>query len=226
MNARLLLVAFSLVAATASGCAFGDRHVVLQYPPPSGGAPPLARAPRPGITIVVHHFTDSRPRTPIGEVSNGFGMHTADVLAESDVTAWVAQAIAHDLTAAGYTVRWASQDAAGEPVQMSGQVLDAYCKAYFSYDADVSFSVQVSIDGKPVLTQLVVGRGGAGVNMAATESGYGESLAIALRDAVAHLAANLQAAVRTMPPPPPPVVPAPAAPAPYPGPTAASDPAS
>jgi hypothetical protein len=226
MNARSLIFVFSLVTATASGCAFGDRHVALQYPPPPDGAPLLARAPRPGITIVVHRFTDSRPVSRIGEVSNGFGMHTADVLAESDVTAWVAQAIARDLTAAGYNVRWATEDAASEPVQLSGQVVSTYCKAYFTYDADVSFAVQVSVGGRPVLNQLVVGRGGAGVNMAATESGYGQSLAIALRDAVAHLAAYLPGAVMTMPQGPPPVAPAPAAPVPYPGPAAASGPAS
>jgi hypothetical protein len=201
-----LLFALSLVVAGASGCAFGDRQVALQYPPPADAAPApaVARAPQRDITIVLARFSDDRTEKTIGEVRNGWGMHTADVLTDTDVTTWIARAIARDLKAAGYTVRKATAETAGERVQISGQVLTTYCRALMAYEGEVSFFVQVSVDGEPVLNKRFAGRGSSGVNWAATGDAYGESLAIALREAVAQLSKELRVVLEDLPPPPPP----------------------
>jgi hypothetical protein len=195
-----------LVTVGISGCAFGDRHVALNYPPPApADAPPpkLTPAPAKGITVVVARFTDERTEKPVGEVRNGFGMHTADVLAESDVTAWVMKAVGRELAAAGYTVRWAGKGTDAERVQLSGQTLTTYCRAMATYEGEVSFMAQLTVDGKLVFNKRITGKGGAGVNMAATEEGFGDSLSIALRDAMAHLLAELQPVARALGPAPP-----------------------
>jgi hypothetical protein len=197
----------------AVGCAFGDRHVALAYPPASTSespAPRLVPAPAKGITIIVAGFSDERDSSPIGEVRNGFGMHTADVLTDTDVTVWVAKAIARDLSAAGYKVKWAGPATASERIQKSGQVLTTYSRAYMTYEGEVSFMVQLTVDGKQVINKRMVGHGSSGVNFAATGEGYGESLSFALRGAVAELVAQLQPTLRALPPPPPPPAPTPA----------------
>jgi hypothetical protein len=201
---------FCVLAASLSGCAFGDRHVALNYPPPaseSSPAPRLAPTLARGTTIIISRFSDERGNTPVGEVRNGWGMHTADVLTETDVGTWVMRALAHDLAAAGYTVKWASPATAAERIQMSGQVLTAYCRAMMTYEGEVSFMVQLTVDGKPVINRRITGRGGAGMNWAASSEGYGESLSIALRSAIADLVAQIQPTLGRLPPPPPPPAP-------------------
>jgi hypothetical protein len=207
------VLGLSALAASISGCAFGDRQVTLNYPPPvsqEAPAPRLLSAPSRGMTIVVERFSDERGGGgPIGEVRNGWGMHTADVLTDTNVVVWAMKAVAHDLAAAGYTVKWAGPANDSERIQMSGQVLTAYCRAFMTYEAEASLMVQLTVDGKQVMNKRFFGRGGSGVNWAATGDGYGESLSIALRIAIADLVAQLQPALRALPPlPPPPSVPA------------------
>jgi hypothetical protein len=159
------------------------------------------------MTIVVVRFGDERDGSPVGEVRNGFGMHTADVLADTDVAVWVSKAIAHDLAAAGYKVKWAGPATASERIQMYGQVLTAYCRAFMTYEGEVSLRVQLIVEGRPVMNTRVVGRGGSGVNWAASADGYSESLSLALQSAVADLVAQLQATLRALPQPPAPLAP-------------------
>lgn len=76
-----------LVLLGPLGCAFGNRHVTLAYPPEQakadGQATASAAPPEPaGQKVVLVVFLDQRStKQAIGSVHNGFGMHTADVVA-------------------------------------------------------------------------------------------------------------------------------------------------
>jgi hypothetical protein len=215
----LVLSISGLIVVSGSGCAFVDRHVRLTtYPPPAprtdpGAAYAAARAGVPLVEIVVNPFTDERDKPVVGEVRNGFGMHTADVIADGSVRDWVTSAVIYELRAAGFRARSAAE---GPPtpddIVVSGTVLTFYCRAMMEYEADVSFLVQVNSGGQVVFNGRAAGTGSAGVNWAASDEGYAESLAGALQQAARTLVVRVRPAL-TRPRVPAPPAPAPAPPA-------------
>src|ERR1035441_993419 len=107
------------------GCAFGDRRVNLTYPPANAGRPQVASAATRGQdqrNVVLLAFIDQREQKDrVGEVRNGFGMHTADVLAANNVAEWVTNAMRLELERAGFTVMVLSaRSDASEDAVLSG----------------------------------------------------------------------------------------------------------
>jgi hypothetical protein len=194
----------SLLAAgilILSGCAFGDRHVMLEYPLVEQGDTGLVSAAEAAElaairdeSVVLVQFTDLRANKElIGEVLNAYGMRTADVYAENDARDWITDAIRLELENAGYTV--VDRESAGASPEipvLSGEVLTVFCTAYFSYDAEISFLTRVEKGGEEILTKRYSGTGTAGVNWAATERSYGESLSLALSNAIGNMIADLE----------------------------------
>lgn len=197
--AALRLVFAALAAAPlVSACAFGDRHVRLDYPPSGAesveAVPASARIGARRLHLAL--FTDQRAeRMRIGEVRNGWGMHTADVVASNDVCEWVRKGVRTELERAGFEVVEDCPAAGG--VELRGEVLRVHCDALFSYEAEVQLSAELTRDGVVLARYPAGGKGSAGTNWGATEAGYGESLARALQVAARDLAASL----RTMPQP-------------------------
>ena len=193
-----LAVAAFLVSSLCSACAFGDRHVRLEYPPPGPEAVAAvpASAPLAARTIHLGVFTDQRAeRGRIGEVRNGWGMHTADVVAENDVCAWVREAVRTELERAGFHVALDCPAPGG--LELRGEVLRVHCGAYMSYEGEVQLSGELRRDGAVLGRYPVSGKGSAGTNWGATEKGYGETLALALQAAARRLSSELSNGLRT-----------------------------
>lgn len=192
---RLLVLSgfFSLI----TGCAFGTRRANLTYMPAPGtrGLGPTAAmastAPTaPGAPLVLVQFADQRSdKRAIGEVRNGWGMRTADVVAETDVAEWVTQAVMTELEKTGYKIAKVNTPTTA-PV-LTGDILTVYCTALFSYEGEVSFFARVKKDGEEILARRYTGKGSAGLNWAATSSGYADSLTLALANAIHELVADL-----------------------------------
>ena len=191
-----------LIGAALSGCAFTDRNVKLQYPPPpeSGtaqaatpAAPPAAAPRADGRAIVVGAFTDPRPnKQKIGFVQNTYGMTTADVLTANDVTQWVREALVLELNQSGYSATLG--DAAQAPpdrLVITGQVTEVEAKAYVTYNSIIVLATDMRRANTTVARRQYTGIGGGGVNVAATEAGYARSVALALQDALRKLIADL-----------------------------------
>ncbi len=200
MTHLLIMVGFFSVA---TGCAFGNRHATLVYPPEEGTKDPgpgVAEAsPAPVVTgesIILLQFADKRSKERvIGEVLNGFGMHTADVVTEDSIAEWVTGAVEMELRKAGYEVIDGEdlESPATGPV-VTGEVLVVYCWPYFSYDGKVSFVASVKEDGKEILKKQYTGKDYAGtINWAGTARSYAQSLSLALADAIGSLMADLNA---------------------------------
>jgi hypothetical protein len=197
MKKNVLLVLLVL-AASLGGCAFGTRQVTLTYPPNNTAevVPSVhAETPvSPSQRTIVIDFVDRRSEQQvIGEVRNGWGMRTADVVPLNSVPNWVVDAVKVDLEGAGYTVlhRDASQASLHDAL-LSGEILTVYCTALFSYEGEVSFIAKLTKDGKERLNKRYSGKGTAGLNWAATSDTYGQSLALALSDAVKQLIQDLE----------------------------------
>ncbi len=209
IRSRAVLAATFLLAA--SGCAFGNRNARLAYPPPA--ADPTASAgaattPQPAavpavapaqVTIALQRVTDARPepRKVVGHVRNGLGMHTADVLTDDDVAAWVTYALRYELERLGVQV---VGDQPGAPVPVLGAELShVHCSAYFTYEGEVSIRAWVRAGSAYPVNQVYGGRGSSGMNWAATGEGYAECVARALQDAARKIAADATTAARATP---------------------------
>jgi hypothetical protein len=173
----MIVLMISPVSALAvNGCAFGTRQAALEYPPKKlsetyareqGSSSSSTNAPR----IVLVPFTDERAdKVNIGEVRNGWGMHTADVVSKNDVVQWINDAIKLELERAGYAV---SVGQGGSPSKddavLSGQILTVFCKALFSYEGEVSLFVTLERNGKE-MKRRYTGEGSAGMNLALTQA--------------------------------------------------------
>ena len=193
MRIRVFTVIFLFAGGLLSGCAFGDRKAALDYPPvkeQSSGEAQAAPATQAGGTVIVETFSDIREdKTVVGNVRNGFGMKTAKVLPQRDVTDWVREAFIYELEAAGYTV----VDGAAAPsgtAAVSGDILRAYCDMYFSYDGQVALRVEANKDGKVLLNQSYTGKGSVGISWAGTGDSFSESLSLALQAALQKVVAD------------------------------------
>lgn len=189
-----------------SACAFGTRNVTLVYPPEKASqesGPKSAEAstssPSIGKSIILLQFTDQRvDKRVIGEVRNGWGMRTADVVAENDVSEWITQALRMEMEKAGHKVTISKNNIISsiEP-NVGGEIITVYCIALFSYEGEVSFFANIQKDGKELLKKRYSGKGSAGLNWAATASGYGESLSMALSVAAKSLVDDINELVKT-----------------------------
>jgi uncharacterized lipoprotein YmbA len=191
-----------------SACAFGDRKVTLSYQPETAESDATAAKVTTAATgapvaddgklaFIVVPFKDERAdKNIVGEVRNGWGMHTADVVVQNDVAQWITDGLKTELAKAGYRVVESAADDS-TAAQIEGTVARVYCTALFSYEAEVSFFATLHRDGKEVINQQYHGTGSAGVNMAATSGSYKDSLNRALAAALRSLIADLKIAGTT-----------------------------
>jgi hypothetical protein len=195
----MILLAISF---TFAGCAFGTRDSLLRYPPQSeAGAVPTAQAattPEPKkAEIVLVAFNDQRQdKRLIGTVRNGFYMRTADVVATNSVPEWVFEATKNELNKAGYTVISKVEGPQTQAI-LSGDIVNVFCDAYFTYNGQVSLHVKLNKNGKDILSKSYLGKGSAGMNWAATSDAYAQSLALALSDALKQMVSDLNASLQT-----------------------------
>jgi len=196
--AKLLIVL--LIGSFAGGCAFGTRHVTLSYPPESNmGEPSVAYAitsqAGPEKTITFFQFKDLRfDKSRIGNVQNTYGMDTADIIAENDVAEWINNAIIMELEGAGYKVVKGGENNNTEGVLvLRGEILIVYVTAYFSYGANVSLIAELELYKKIIMRESYNRRGSVGLNIAMTADSAGESLSLALADAVRQMVQGINA---------------------------------
>ncbi len=184
--------------ALVAGCAFGNRHAVLTYPPPPAGGTAVAEAAPAAapaaLPIILIPFTDARSdREHIGEVKNGLGMKTAWVLADNDVAGWVSDAVAKELAESGFQVTRAASATGSEtaPV-LSGDVIRVYGIAYMTYEGEVSLSVRVASAGTPIHTKTYTSHKSAGLSWTSSGGGYANALSMALAEDIHQLVADLK----------------------------------
>jgi len=194
------LIITSFIAILAGSCAFGDRHVTLNYPPNTGleGLVVKSAIASPHLSglkkkIILFQFRDLRlNKNKIGHVLNSYGFETADVIADNDVTEWVHNAITMELKKAGFEIiKQDNLDEIGSDLILKGEILRVYCSAYFTYNAEVIFIAKIEKNNNVILNKSYVGEGSVGLNLAATSEGYGDSISLALSNAIRELIGDL-----------------------------------
>jgi len=139
------------------------------------------------------------PRSVVGWVRNGFGMHTADAVTADDVSAWVTGALRHELELAGLRVV-GETPGSGTPV-LGAEVSRVMCDAFMTYSGEVTIRAWIRVGEAFPLNQAYGDTSSAGINLAATGEGYSECVSRTVQGAARRIAAD---AVRVLQAPPPP----------------------
>ena len=186
------------------GCAFGDRHVTLAYPPAPNVEVSTATAtaaeaeaptavPKIGRTIVLQPPVETRTfKQVVGIIRNGVGMHTADVIADNDVAAWIATALRMEFEAAGYAVAEPAEGQASNAPVLECRIVLVRATALSSYRGRVAFLAVVKKDGKEIFNKSYDTQKSAGTNWVASGAGFAEALSLALAAAARELAADVK----------------------------------
>jgi hypothetical protein len=194
------VVLLGMLVSSLCSCAFGNRHVTLNYPPEKQSESAVAEAapvPVNGKSIILMQFVDQRSnKSVIGEVRNGWGMRTADVVVENDVSSWLTNAVRLELEKLGYKVTLGSNSDLSSNIVLGGEVLHVYCTAMMTYEGEVSFFAMLQKDGKELLRKRYTGKGSAGLNWSAASTSYGSSLSEALSIAIKDLVVDVNNTIK------------------------------
>jgi hypothetical protein len=198
MNKVTVLIVLSSILGI-TGCAFGTRHAELSYPPKADNGGKLIASAHAQASVsgepreVIVQVTDQRAsRERVGNVRNGFGIDTANVVTDDDIRLWVESALTSELANAGYTIVADGDRATGDDaIGLYAEILEVYCDVYMTYDADVSMEVTLTVKDQQPFQRSYEGDGSVGVNWGATGKSYAESLSLALQDAITRILADL-----------------------------------
>lgn len=155
-----------------SGCAFGTRHPVLTYD--------VFTTPEPAknISIYVSEFKDERiDKNIIGHVRNGWGLKTAKVITETNISDWITEALKAELENIGYTIT----DNPNASISVSGEVIEIYVSSFMMYEGKASIEISLMKNGKEVFTRKYSGTDSS-LNWASTAKSYGITLERSLQN--------------------------------------------
>lgn len=186
------------IAISTSACAFGNRTVTLNYPPEDSskdsGIPTAQAAVAPvDSLIVLAPFQNKLEKGKlIGEVLNGYGMHTADVNAGNDIAQWATEGIRYEMEKAGYNVKVMPEvNNPKDGLLIQGEVGRVFCTAYLTYEGEVGLAARLELNGEEVFNKRYLGRAKSGLNWAMTAKSYNRILSLALQDAARQFVRDL-----------------------------------
>lgn len=95
---KIQLLAVVVMGMLFSGCAFKNQKIAVEYTPDN------VKGSEQGI-VCLNKFSDVRTdKSRIGIVKNGYGMETANILTDQDITIVVSKSLEEELSNLGYKV--------------------------------------------------------------------------------------------------------------------------
>jgi len=134
---RIATPSFVLAGLFAGGCAFTTGHVNVSYTP----APEVTKIAGDAAPKVLVEVTDKRPTQVLGEKINGFGMKTADIVADNDVAATIKSAFETELEDRGFAAGTGGNVIAVTLVNFQNQ----YTPGFWSGEAQATLGMDVAV---------------------------------------------------------------------------------
>ena len=179
-----MFVVLALTITSVTGCAFGTRHPLLGYTPVVKGSGPK------NVTLYVEKFKDERTdKNIIGNVRNGWGLKTADVITDTTIAEWVTDAFKTELGNDGYVV---SKDRT--ELTAGGEVITVYCDSYLQYEGNVTLGVVLKKGDQVILDKKYTGKA-TNFNWAATAKSYGLTVEQSLQSAMKQILTDVDQAL-------------------------------
>ncbi len=189
---NLFLLCLSLL--TMSGCAFGTRHVTLN--PIKTSLSLDATGQNVYIEVIDKRNPSLKP--VVGHVKNGYGMKTADVISDKEVSSWVKDSIVEELKRADAVILPDDKNLDNKTSKIIVDVLVCYAQAYWNYGGEVSVVVTVKKDNKDIIKEKnYTGKATLGTNWGARAASYQEVLELAMEDMLQKLMSDLIAAIKS-----------------------------
>ena len=142
------LIAPLLLAAVVplSGCAFTNIPITL---PTDGLATTIPGGGERHVTVSIPFKDDRTIRDRCGMQKNGYNMDTADAVCQSDPSVWIAQLLAEELRASGFTVLREGDEPRPTALQVEGSLTKLFIEPVIgawsgSLEADLAVSLRVS----------------------------------------------------------------------------------
>ena len=183
-----------------TGCA-ATRPVTLSYPPADEQdvvPERVAEQGAPSATSLVLEVFDARTeKSHLAATGDWLNPDAVKYVAKNDVQAWVREAFELELSKASVSVTTPEALDRGAPLRhLTVDIQRLDCNLGWAYDADVWLQVTLERPGEAPVVRQYQGRGSAGLNLAGTTGAVGKSLALALRDAIGQMRAELDMARR------------------------------
>jgi hypothetical protein len=140
------LATLLILAGVSSGCAFNDIPLTL----PTQGLETTIHGGRGRQVVVVVPFSDERSiRDRCGMQKNGYNMDTADAICQSDPNAWIAELLADELRASGFSVIRADDAHRPGALRVEGALLKIFVEPVIGFwsgslEADLSVRLRAT----------------------------------------------------------------------------------
>jgi len=187
----LVVIFFSL---TFFGCAFGTRHVILN--PISTSLSLDASGQNVFVEVNDKRAPDLKP--VVGHVKNGYGMKTAKVLADKEVSAWVRNSIVEELKRFGASIITSEINFDNNAKAITVDVLVCYAQAYMRYGGEVTVTLNIKRDGEDIIKEKTyTGKAILGTNWAAKAASFQKVLEMAMDDLLQKLIPDIVIAIKS-----------------------------
>lgn len=175
---RQMVYLLVLVALIANGCAFGARNIALN--PVNIDNTYNLSGKKFLLSLTDNRDTALKP--VVGHVKNGYGMKTAEVLADKDASLWVKENIEKELIRNGATtLQSIDKNVADNKIDI--ELLVCYAQAYWNYGAEVKAKASLTNTDKVViLNKEYSGKATLGTNWAAAAESYQKVLELAMKN--------------------------------------------
>ena len=142
--------------------------------------------------MVLDVFDARTEKDRLGIGRSEYGAEVLDFETEGNVTAWVEDAFAYQLTKAGYSVlRKGSESTNDAETGLTVDIQKVFGVASYTYEAEVLLQVTLNRKNQGLVTKQYQGTGSVGLNWAYTGKSLAESLALALEDAISKVLVDL-----------------------------------
>ncbi len=125
---------FLITCFVISSCAFGARHVTLDPIKTSLSLDASGQI----VLIEVKDKRNPELKPVVGHVKNGYGMKTAKVIANKEVSIWVKNSIVGELKRYGASVIESESEESDGISKVSIDVLVCYAQAYMRYGGEIT----------------------------------------------------------------------------------------
>jgi hypothetical protein len=177
------------VVALSSGCAFTDVPLTL----PTRGLENTLTGGGGRQVIVIVPFADAREGDKrCGMQKNGYNMDTADAVCQSDPNAWIAQLLADELRATGFSVLAADAEHRPGALRIEGSLLKIFVEPVLgawsgSLEADLAVRLRASTGTGLQAERTFFVKGWKGGQMLLTPQPYHTALQRATQEMLAEM---------------------------------------
>ncbi len=176
------------------GCAFGTRHVTLNPMKTSLTMDGLDES----AFVEVADKRNPSLKPVVGHVKNGYGMKTASVVADKEVSVWMRGVIIDELKRSGASVISEGANLNEKLSMITVEVLVFYAQAYMRYGGEVSVALTVKKDGSDIIKEKrYSGKATLGMNWSASSESYQKVLELAMEDMLQQLIPDIITAMKS-----------------------------